>query len=208
MGGTEMIKTLFLDIGGVLLTNGWGHESRKLAAEKFDLDREAMQSRHVIVVEAFELGKLTLDEYLDRVIFYEPRDFSKDEFRRFIFSQSQPFPDMIGLIKLVKNRYHLKVVAVSNESRELNAYRIEKYGLNEFIDFFVSSSYVHIRKPDINIYKLALDLAQSPSEKTLCIDDLCEFVKVAGSLGIKGICHSNYEKTCEKLNELGIETAS
>ena len=113
---------------------------------------------------------------------------------------------MIALIKSLKKRYGLKVVAVSNEARELNADRIEKFDLADLIDFFVSSTYVHIRKPDVEIYKLALDMAHSKPEETLCIDDVCVFVKVAESLGIKGICHINYEKTCKELNLLGFKT--
>ena len=206
MKEAKNITTLFLDIGGVLLTNGWGNESRKLAAEKFKLDIPEMESRHGIAFETYELGKITLDQYLDITVFYEHRTFSKDEFREFMFSQSQPYPEMIELIKRLKKRYGLKIVAVSNEARELNTYRIEEYKLAGFIDFFVSSTFVHLRKPDIDIYKLALDMTQSQPEETLCIDDICVFIKVAESLGIRGICHINYETTCKELQSFGFET--
>jgi len=207
MQSSTNIKTLFLDIGGVLLTNGWAHESRQLAAEKFNLDYTDFNTRHAIAFETYELGKLTMDEYLDIAVFNEPRDFTKEEFRQFMFAQSKPYPKMIELIKRLKKQYGLKVVAVSNEARELNTYRIEEFELAAIIDFFVSSTYVHLRKPDVDIYKLALDMAQSKPEETLCIDDVCVFVKIAESLGIKGICHSSYEKTCEELNLLGFKTS-
>ena len=200
------ITTLFLDIGGVLLTNGWGHESRNLAAKKFNLDIPEMETRHGIAFETFELGKINLDEYLNITVFYKDRCFTKDEFIQFMFAQSQPFPEMIELIKKLKKQYGLKIVAVSNEARELNTYRIEEYKLAEFIDFFVSSTYVHLRKPDVDIYKLALDMAQSQPGNTLCIDDVCVFIKVAERLGIKGICHIDYETTCKELQSLGFET--
>ncbi|MGK2864524.1 MAG: HAD-IA family hydrolase [Chitinophagaceae bacterium] len=203
---TNNITTLFLDIGGVLLTKGWGHESRYLAAEKFNLDIPEMEERHKIVFVTFELGKLTLEEYLDLTVFYKERNFSKDEFRQFMFSQSQPYPEMIELIKQLKKRYGLKVVAVSNEARELNAYRIEEFKLAEFIDFFVSSTYVQLRKPDVDIYKLALDMSQSQPAETICIDDVCVFTNVAESLRIKGICHIDYETTGKELQALGFDT--
>ncbi len=206
MKETKNITTLFLDIGGVLLTNGWGHESRNLAAKKFKLDIPEMESRHGIAFETFELGKISLDEYLNITVFYKDRSFTKDEFIQFMFSQSQPFPEMIELIKKLKKQYGFKVVAVSNEARELNVYRIEEYKLADVIDFFVSSTYVHLRKPDVDIYKLALDMSQSQAEETLCIDDVCVFISVAESLGIKGICHINYETTCKELQSLGFET--
>ncbi len=201
------ITTLFLDIGNVLLTNGWGHESRQRAAEKFNIDYTNFNNRHAIAFETYELGKLTMDEYLDIAVFNKPRDFTKEEFRQFMFVQSKPYPEMIELIKCLKRHYGLKVVAVSNEARELNAYRIKKFELGNIIDFFVSSTYVHIRKPDVDIYKLALDISQSKPEETLCIDDVGIFVKVAESLGIKGICYINYETTCKELNLLGFKTS-
>lgn len=201
MQSTKNITALFLDIGEVLLTNGWGYESRHLAAEKFNLDFNDFDAKHAIA-----LVKLTMDEYLDIAVFYEPRDFTKDECRQFMFEQSKPYPEMIALIKRLKKRYGLKIVAVSNEARELNTYRIEEFELAGFIDFFVSSTYVHIRKPDIDIYKLALDMAQVQPAEVICIDDVCVFVNVAESLGIKGICHINYETTGKKLQSLGIET--
>ncbi len=200
------ITTLFLDIGGVLLTNGWGHDFRSLAAKKFNIDFNDFDTRHGIVFETYELGKLTMDEYLDIVVFYEQRDFTKDEFRGFMLTQSKLYPEMIELIKRLKMRYGLKIVAVSNEARELNTYRIQEFELAGFIDFFVSSTYIHIRKPDTDIYKLALDMAQVQPGEVIDIDDVSVFVAVAEGLGIKSICHINYESTCKQLQSLGFET--
>jgi putative hydrolase of the HAD superfamily len=200
------ITTLFLDIGEVLLTNGWGHESRQLAAEQFNLDYNDFNTRHAIAFETYESGKLTVDEYLDIAVFYQPRDFTKDEFQKFMFTQSKPYPKMIQLLTQLKKQYGLKIVAVSNEARELNTYRIQQFELAGFIDFFVSSTYVHIRKPDIDIFKLALDLAQVQPGEVIYIDDTAVFITIAESLGIRGICHVNYETTCKKLQSFGFET--
>ena len=206
MQSTTNITTLFLDIGEVLLTNGWGHDFRSLAAEKFNFDFNDFDTRHAIAFETYESGKLTMDGYLDIAVFYEPRDFTKDEFRQFMFSQSKPYPEMIDLIKRVKKRYGLKIIAVSNEAKELNTYRIQQFELAGLIDFFVSSAYVHIRKPDMDIYKLALDMAQVQPDEVLYIDDTAVFITIAESLCIKGIWHVNYETTCKKLQSFGFET--
>ena len=139
-------------------------------------------------------------------VFYEQRSFSKDEFREFMFSQSQPYPEMIELIKRLRKRYGLKIVVVSNEARELNAYRIQEYKLASFIDFFISSTFVHLRKPDIDIYKLALDVTQAELGEVIYLDDVPVFVSAAESLGIRGICHINYETTCKELQSFGFET--
>lgn len=204
MKTSNKITTLFLDVGGVLLTNGWGHESRYQAAEKFNLDKAEMDEWHHLAFDTYELGKLTLDEYLNRTVFYKKRDFTKNEFKKFMFSQSKPFPEMIAFIKNLKNKYNLKVAVVNNEARELNAYRIEKFNLSGFVDFFISSSFVHFRKPDIDIFKLALDVAQVKPKEVVYIEDRPMFVSVAKTLKIKGIKHLNYENTRNKLAAFGL----
>lgn len=200
----QLVTTLFLDIGGVLLTNGWGHVSRKLAAETFGLNLPEVESRHFLTFETYEVGKLTLKEYLSQVIFYEPRSFTIDTFRDFMFVQSQSFPDMIALIKRLKETYQLKIAVVSNEGRELNAHRIGTFGLANFVDFFISSSFVHLRKPDADIFRVALDIAQAPPSQVLYIEDQPMFVSVAAGLGIRGIRHVDYASTCAKLASFGL----
>jgi putative hydrolase of the HAD superfamily len=198
------VTTLFLDIGGVMLSNGWGHESRKLAAEVFHLNYDDMQSRHKLTMVTYELGKLTLDEYLKRVVFYEKRDFTPDQFRDFMFTQSTPNTDMIGFIKQLKEKHKLKIAIINNEGRELNDYRINKFQLNSFVDFFISSCFVHLRKPDADIFRLALDIAQVQAEQAVYIEDLQMFVDVARDLGIRSIRHKNYLTTFVALAELGL----
>jgi len=198
------ITTLFLDIGGVLLTNGWDRNARRQAAETFDLDHDEMDERHHQTFGTYEEGKLSLYDYLNRVVFYEERPFSLEEFRAFMFAQSQPYPEMIALIRELKARYHLKIAAVSNEGRELTVYRIQKFDLGAFIDFFISSCFVHYRKPDEDIYRIALDIAQIPPAQVAYIDDRAMFVEVAQCLGIRGIAHASYESTRAALEGLGL----
>ena len=161
MRSTE-ITNLFLDIGGVLLTDGWDHHARKRAATSFRLDLAEMEDRHKLAFATYQEGKLTLKEYLDLVVFYQKRPFTRAQFRRFMFAQSKPYPEMIDLVAQLKIRHRLKITVVSNEARELNAYRIRKFKLNRFADCFITSCFVHLRKPDADIFRLALDIAQAP----------------------------------------------
>jgi putative hydrolase of the HAD superfamily len=202
-----LITALFLDIGGVLLTNGWDRNMRKDAAATFGLDYEEMNERHHLTFDTYEEGKLSLDEYLRRVVFYEKRPFSSEEFRAFMFAQSQPYPDMIALVQDLKSRHRLKVAAVSNEGRELTIHRIRKFELETFIDFFISSCFVHFRKPDQDIYRIALDIAQVPPNQVVYIEDRAMFVEVAEGLGIRGIQHVSYQSTREALEALGLSLA-
>ena len=195
---------LFLDIGGVLLTNGWDHHARRRAANAFQLDWDEVEHRHQLTFGTYEEGKLTLEEYLDRTVFHQERPFTRDQYREFIFAQSQPDPEMIELISRLKTRHKLKIAVVSNEARELNAFRIQKFKLGEFVDFFVSSCFVHFRKPDPDIFRLALELAQTPAERVVYIENTPMFVQVAEELGIRGILHTDFASTCEKLAAFGL----
>jgi putative hydrolase of the HAD superfamily len=204
MTPSSPITTLFLDIGGVLLTNGWDRGIRILASEKFGLDYEEMDERHHLTFDTYEEGKFSLDEYLNRVVFYQERSFSREEFKAFMYAQSQPFPEMIELMHRLKNQYGLQVAAVSNEGRELTVYRVQQFGLGTFIDFFISSCFVHYRKPDADLYHIALDIAQVSPEQVIYIDDRAMFVEVAQGLGIRGIIHRDYETTQKALETLGL----
>ncbi len=203
MNTMETISCLFLDIGGVLLSDGWGHKFRHKAAEKFHLDIPEMEQRHKLLFVVYEEGRITLDEYLDRVVFYQKRDFTSGEFKDFMFSLTTPDLEMIAFIKKIKWQYGLKVIAVSNEARELNAYRIKTFKLNEIFDFFVSSCYVHVRKPDAAIFHIALDGAQVPANEIVFIDDVSMFADVASDMGIKSIHHTDYLSTVKALADLG-----
>jgi len=198
------ITTLFLDIGGVLLTNGWDHLSRHRAAEAFGLDWEAMEVRHQANVDAYEKGRLSLDDYLTRVIFNEPRPFGREAFWQFMCAQSQPDPGMLALFPRLKQRYGLKLVAVSNEAKELNAYRIETFGLDRLFDIFISSSFVHVRKPDTDIFQIALEVSMTRPEQVFYIDNTGEYVDLAAGLGIRGRTHTDLASTEKALAEVGL----
>ncbi len=198
------IKTLFLDIGGVLLTNGWDRHSRRAAAEKFGIGHEEMEERHHLTFAVYEIGHMTLGDYLRRAVFYQKRDFSFEEFRLFMFSQSQPYPETIGLMRELKERNSLRVAAISNEGRELTQFRIASFGLDTICDFFVTSGFVGMRKPDANMFQLALDLANTAPDQAVYVDDRPAFVEMAAGMGFNGVVHISLEDTRDRLAELGI----
>ena len=199
------ITVFFLDIGGVLLSNGWSRDLRRRAAETLGLDHEDMDERHHLTFGTYEEGKLSLDQYLNRVVFFRDRPFTREDFKTFMFAQSKSIPEMIELIRQLKQTYKLKIAAVSNEGRELTIYRVKKFNLSGFIDFFIVSCFVHFRKPDEDIYRIALDCAQVPAEEVVYIDDRAMFVEIAQGLGIRGIVHTGFESTRKKLKTMGLE---
>jgi putative hydrolase of the HAD superfamily len=191
--------TLFLDIGGVLLTNGWDRNSRALAARQFAFDLDEMNKRHALFFDTYEIGKITLDTYLDYVVFYTPRKFSREEFKKFLFSQSQMLPEMFHWMIECKERFGLTVIAVTNEGRELMENRIHLFQLKKLFDFFICSSFLGIRKPDADIYRRALDAAYVSPEEVIYVDDRELMTDIAKSLGMQTIHHVSFEDTKKQL---------
>lgn len=204
----QPIKLLLLDIGGVFLTDGWETRSRENAAKHFSLDFEEFNQRHRNVFDAYESGKISLDDYLKLVVFYEDRAFSVNEFKSFMMKESQPFPDMIRFMTAIKQTYHLPTATVNNEPLELNEYRIKTYNLTSFIDVFVSSCYMNLRKPDPKIYEIALNIMQAKPEETLYIDDRKVYTEAAAQLGINAIQHTGLASTKEQMERYDLTLPS
>jgi putative hydrolase of the HAD superfamily len=201
---TPGITCVLVDIGGVLLTDGWGHTFRSKAAKTFDIDLHDLEERHEQAWAAHELGLITMDEYLDLVVFHCSRPFTKVAFTTFICGQSQADPEMLELIGSIKRTHGIKVIVVSNEGRELNAYRIKTFYLEKLVDAFISSCYVHLRKPDPAMLRLALDVSQVSASHSVFIDNTPMHVQVAEKMGIRSILHSDYRSTAHQLDLLGV----
>ena len=195
------IKTLFLDIGGVVLTNGWDHISRQKAVDHFRLDKEEFNERHSLAFDTYELGRLTLDEYLVNLIFYTKREFSKEEFKEFIFSQSQPIPGALGYFSTIKEKYKLRVIALNNEPKDINEYRIKTFDLNSLFDSYVSSCYIGMRKPDPGIYRITCDISNTEPADALYIDDRHLYIETARTLGLKCLHYKDLEQAKEGMKE-------
>jgi putative hydrolase of the HAD superfamily len=198
------MRALFWDVGGVLLSNAWDRQERSQALEHFHVDPDEFQSRHEMVVSSFERGKLTLDEYLDRTIFYRPRPFGRGEFRDVMFSLSQPLPDHLAFAQSLANSRKYFMATINNESRELNDYRIEKFGLCRIFQLFVSSCFVGLRKPERDIYRLALEITQIPAEQCSFIDDRALNLECAKQMGMHTIEMKGLESLRAQLAKLGV----
>ena len=197
-------KFLFTDLGGVILTNGWDHNSRECAAEHFGLDPKELQQRHEAVFPNYEQGINTLEEYLKFAVFHVKRDFSPGEFFDFMKRQSLPYPEMIEYVKELKHKHKIKVVAISNEGRELARHRIDTYGLSAFVDIFIVSAFVGRRKPYEDIYRLALEVADASKPQVVYLDDRQMLAQGAQEFGLDAIWHRSLETTRHALAERGL----
>jgi putative hydrolase of the HAD superfamily len=199
------ITTVFWDIGGVVLTNGWDHNSRMEAAQAFQLDLEEFRERHDLSFPAFETGQITLDQYLDRTLFYRPRKFTREEFTAFMFAQSKEYPETRELLREVARIKKYFVASINNEPKELNNYRIEAFGLRQDFQVFFSSCYLHARKPEEPIFRMALEVSQRPVEECVFIDDRSLNLENPRRLGMNVIHHKNATQTRAELRAFGVE---
>jgi putative hydrolase of the HAD superfamily len=198
------IRAIFWDVGGVLLTNAWDHTERGEALAHFHLDEDEFRARHETVVSPFERGEISLDEYLDRTVFYRDRPFSREEFREYMFGLSKPMPEVLAFARDLSNSGKYFMGTINNESRELNLDRIEKFGLREIFRVFVSSCFVGMRKPESGIYKLALEITQIPAEACCFIDDRALNLECPAKLGMKTIQMKTLAQLREDLQEIGV----
>ena len=195
------IKVVFMDIGGVMLSNGWGHGSREEAAKLFDFNYEEMNILHNFIFNVYEVGSISLDEYLNTILFHTPQSFLRSSFKEFMFAQSTELPELSWL-KNWKKQIQLPVFSINNEGLELNEYRIKKFNLHQVFDGFFSSCYLGYRKPDPHIFKKALQIAQILPEECLYFDDRPMLVNAAKQLGMNAILHEKFETTKEILENL------
>ena len=199
------ITTVFWDIGGVILTNGWDHSSRMEAVQIFGLDWEEYRERHDLSFPAFDAGQITINQYLDRTIFYRPRSFSREEFTAFMFAQSKEYAETRAVLSDVARSGKYYVASINNEPKELNDYRIEVFGLRREFQAFFSSCYLNARKPEELIYRIALEVTQRPPENSVFVDDRTLNLENPRRLGMHVIHHQNAKQLREDLKAFGIE---
>jgi putative hydrolase of the HAD superfamily len=198
------ITTMFWDMGGVILTNAWDGPARKRAAEKFQLDWDDFEGRHELMLDAFEKGQATLEEYLNRVVFYRSRHFTREEFKAFMCEQSQPFPESLAVLESVAAAGQYLLVALNNESLELNDYRIERFRLSDYFDVFLSSCFLGVRKPHRQIFQLALSITYRDPDECVFIDDRPLNLECAKELGMQTIQYQNPAQLQDELRRIGV----
>jgi putative hydrolase of the HAD superfamily len=198
------IGWLYFDIGGVLGTDGWDRHQRARAVAHFGLDPKDFEDRHQDVVDWWEDGRISMEQYLDATVFYEPRAFSRTTFQEYMFAQSQPDLDMIAFVRALRASRRYRVVALSNESAEMTQYRIQTFGLIDVFDAFMVSCYLRVRKPAPLFYRNALAIVQADPTRSVFIDDRVQNLHPARNLGMHTIAFTGLEPLRHSLAELNV----
>src|SRR5262245_15626618 len=154
------ISTIFFDIGGVCLSNGWDHEQRQTLAQQLGFDYPSFDSRHRQVIDSLERGQITLEDYLGWTLFYEPRPFGMQQAIDAIQQLSTPFHETLAIVEALRNSGNYLLATLNNESRELNEYRIARFGLRALFSAFFSSCYLGLLKPQPEHYRRAMQITQ------------------------------------------------
>jgi len=199
------VTHVFFDIGGVLATNGWDRNDRREASAHFGLDHDDYAARHDEVVAAFEEGRLTLDEYLDRTVFVRPRSFTAEDFKRFMYQQSKAYPDSIAVARELAATKSVRMCIASNESEELNRYRVRLFGLSQIFDTFLESCWIGVRKPEPIFFERCLEITAARGEQSVFIDDREENIEAADAFGFKVILFQSAGQLRRALGAAGLE---
>ncbi|MFQ5966527.1 MAG: HAD family hydrolase [Acidimicrobiia bacterium] len=200
------VRVVLFDVGGVLLSNGWDRRQRLKASEHFAIDSDELRERHDLVSAHFETGQLTLDEYLQRTVFHRARDFTPDDFFEFMKAQSEPYPESLALLAGLAESGKYLLATLNNESRALNDYRIETFGLRDYFSVFLSSCYLGVRKPELRIFELARDIVHVRPDQCLFIEDRLLNVECAELAGITSILFQDVTQLRSALADHGVET--
>jgi putative hydrolase of the HAD superfamily len=198
------ISTLFWDVGGVLLTNGWDREIRRRAIDEFQLDWEDFRGRHELVDHNFETGRISLDAYLACTVFHQKRSFTPEDFKAYMFKQSTTLSGGLDVLGRLSKTGHYTMATLNNESLELNLHRIETFRLREYFQLFISSCFVGLQKPEPAMYRLSLNLCQRDPAECVFIDDRALNVERARELGINAIQYKSPEQLTADLATLGV----
>jgi putative hydrolase of the HAD superfamily len=198
------ITTIFFDIGGVCLSNGWDHEQRQMVAQTLGFDYEAFDSRHRQVVDSMERGQLTLENYLNWTLFYEPRPFTIEDVIREIQQLSTPFSETLELVKALRKSGRYLLATINNESRELNEYRIQRFELRDLFMAFFTSCYLGLVKPQPEHYRRAMQITQRSPDECLFVDDRPMNVEVAQILGMHPIQFKGADHLAADLRAAGV----
>ena len=198
------ITTIFFDVGGVLLTDGWNHIARAKAADNFGYDLKDFETRHAPLADALDTGKISVNDYIDKVVFYKDRPFSKIDFYDFMKEQSVPIPGTLDLAAKIAAQKKYLLGTINNESTQLNLYRLDKFHLADTFSVFFSSCFMGVKKPESELFERALHILYKKPAETIFIDDREENLVAPRNLKMNTIHFENADQLAKELSKFGV----
>jgi HAD superfamily hydrolase (TIGR01509 family) len=202
------IRTIFWDLGGVVLTNGWDPGQRKRVLSRLGVNLEAYEELHDRANYYWERGLLTAKDFFSQtVLLPNPKlDLTFDMLWPQVCAASKVLhPECLDMLAELKQMGRYRIATLNNESRELNEYRLDAFKLRSLFDYFICSGYVHEMKPNLGIYKSAIDISGFAASSALFIDDKPENCAAAEAVGMHAIRFESPAQLCTALVEYGIQ---
>jgi putative hydrolase of the HAD superfamily len=204
-----MIRTVFWDIGGVLLSNGYGRSERAGVYADLQLSMGEIADAEARRDEAnwyWERGLIDEVEFFKRTLFYTPRNFMLTDVWASVEAQQRVLhPESIEMLHRMHARRQVRLASLNNESRELNAFRLKRFELRQYFDFCICSAYVHEMKPAAGIYRSALEIGGDKPGEACFIDDNEDNIAAANAAGFVGLHFTSPSALRAQLDSLGIE---
>ncbi|MBB5343484.1 HAD family hydrolase [Tunturibacter empetritectus] len=208
MSSSSYIKTIFWDIGGVLLTNGWDKGERTEVLTRLGVDLADYESRHDEANYFWERGLSTAEEFFDVTVLNQNPNLTFEELWPQVCAESRIlYPECVDILGMLATSGRYMLATLNNESRELNDYRLNAFRLRPFFDYFICSGYVHEMKPYPGIYRAAIEISGHLAETALFIDDKVENCDAAAAFGMRTICFESPAQLRDELAQFGLRAA-
>ena len=204
------IRTLFWDIGGVILTNGWDRNQRSEVLERLDVNLAAYEKVHERANYYWERGLLSAyDFFKQTVLLPNPQlELTFDSLWKQVCAQSRVLhPECLDILADLKRQGKLRLATLNNESRELNEHRLDAFKLRSLFDYFICSGYIHEMKPMPGIYRSAIDISGFDAHTALFIDDKRENCEAAREEGMQAIEFKDPDQLCKALASYDIHVS-
>lgn len=192
-----------LDLGNVLVKFDHGILARKLAAlSKRPVTSIVLQFIRSGLGELYDEGKIPTEEFLRRAIASLELPFSPEELALHwneIFSEN---PGMEALLRRIHKRFPVYVISDTNPLHF--EYVKERFPVMKWVDEFILSYQIGVRKPSPRIFEEALRRAKKSAGNTFFADDRAELVRAAGKMGFHAYQFRDTQAFESELLRLGV----
>ena len=182
-----MIRCVISDLGKVILFFDNDIFFRKMANYCPFSPQEiaALTSAHFNLVESFDKGKMTPQEFYEEVTKTFKAKIDCDSFYSIYSDVFSANPPVLKVMKKLRKKY--KTLLLSNTDVMRFGFIKKKFPEILIFDEYILSYEVGLMKPEPQIYLEALKKAGAEARECVFIDDIKENVEAAMRIGIHGI---------------------
>ncbi len=152
--------------------------------------------------ELFDEGKISSHEFVDRAIKSLSLPITLQEFQTVWNEMFTENPGMEDLLKQIKSRYPVFVISDTNALHF--EFVKEHFSILQWVDQFILSYEVGVRKPHPKIFEEALRRSGTTAEKAFFVDDRKEIIEAASKMGFHAFQFKDTVSFRKELYRLGL----